>query len=432
MIEACICTIGDEILIGQIVDSNSAQISKELNSIGVKINTIISIGDEYNQIVSTLQELVQKFQIVIVTGGLGPTKDDITKKALAELTGASGYIFSVEQYKYIEEIFTRRRIPVSDLNRDQAMVPDSCKVIPNKKGTAPGMAFSIKSNKKSLLFSLPGVPYEMENLLPSVEKIISSEFNLESISHKTIATYGIPESTLAEFLNDWEDNLPNDIKLAYLPNPAIGIRLRLSVYNGNSEESSKRVKLYAQELKSLLTEELYYGEDFDTLESVVSNKLRENGYQISVAESCTGGRISSLITSIPGSSQVYNGGIVSYSNNVKVSSLNVKEETIKNHGAVSKQCAQEMAEGAKKIFNSDFAIATTGIAGPTGGTEEKPVGTIWIAVAGPSRTYSMEARFFGDRERNIIRFSSEALNFTRKIIQKELKANTLTSKQYNR
>ncbi len=420
MIEACICTIGDEILIGQIVDTNSAFISKELNSIGIKINSIISIGDDHNQIISILRDLTDKFGIVIVTGGLGPTKDDITKKALAQLTGAKEFIFSQEQYSYIEEIFSKRGMAVSPLNRDQAMVPDSCRVIPNKKGTAPGMVFNINRGNKSLLFSLPGVPYEMEYLLPSVIEVINNEFVLESIAHKTIATFGIPESTLSDFLNDWEDNLPKDIKLAYLPNPALGIRLRLSVYNGSREESSKRINLFAEELKSLLTTDIYYGEDSDTLESVVSKRLRESGKKITFAESCTGGRLTSLITSIPGSSQIFNGGIVCYSNDIKVSALGVKEETLKNHGAVSKECAQEMAEGAKNIFGSDYAVATTGIAGPTGGTNEKPVGTIWIAIAGPYKIHSIEARFFGDRERNIIRFSSEALNFVRKILEKEL------------
>lgn len=420
MIEACICTIGDEILIGQIVDTNSALISRELNSIGIKVNSIISIGDDHNQIISILNDLTDKFSIVIITGGLGPTKDDITKKALAELTGAAGFIFSTDQYKHIEEIFAKRGMPMTELNRNQAMVPDTCRVIPNKKGTAPGMVFTVNNKIKSLLFSLPGVPFEMESLLPYVIEVIESEFVLESISHKTIATFGMPESTLSDFLNDWENNLPKDIKLAYLPNPALGIRLRLSVYNGSKEESAKRIDLYAKELKSILTKDLYYGEDFDTLESVVSQKLRESGKKITVAESCTGGHISSLITAIPGSSDVYNGGIVCYSNNIKISTLGVKEETLKNHGAVSMQCAQEMAEGARKLFKSDYAIATTGIAGPTGGSNEKPIGTIWIAVAGPNKTHSMEAHFFGDRERNIIRFSSEALNFARKILVKEL------------
>lgn len=420
MIEACICTIGDEILIGQIVDTNSVLIAKELNKIGIKVNSIMSIGDEHDQIVTVLKDLTTKFSIVIVTGGLGPTKDDITKKALAQLTGASGFVFNQEQYNQIEEIFAQRGMAMTKLNRDQAMVPDSCKVILNRKGTAPGMVFKIGNTKKSLLFSLPGVPYEMEYLLPSIIKVIENEFILEGISHKTIATYGMPESTLSEFLSDWEDNLPKDIKLAYLPNPALGIRLRLSVYNGNREESTKRINSFAEELKSLLTKELYYGEDTDTLESVVSQKLRKLGKKISVAESCTGGRISSLITSIPGSSDIYNGGVVSYNNDVKISVLGVNKKTIENYGAVSMQCAQEMAVGARKLFNSDFAIATTGIAGPTGGSKEKPIGTIWIAIAGPNKVISKEAHFFGDRERIIIRFSSEALNFIRKTLEKEV------------
>lgn len=420
MVEACICTIGDEILIGQIVDTNSALISRELNSIGIKIGSIVSIADDSKQIVSILRDLTDKYSIVIVTGGLGPTKDDITKIALAQLTGASGFTFSQDQYRHIEEIFAKRGMIVTELNKNQAMVPNNCRVIPNKRGTAPAMVFDLQSNQKALLFSLPGVPFEMEYLLPAVIEVIENEFVLESITHKTIATFGMPESTLSDFLNDWEDNLPKDIKLAYLPNPALGIRLRLSVYNGSKEESIKRISHYAKELKSLLTKELYYGEDTDTLESVISQNLRKAKKKIAVAESCTGGRISSLITSIPGSSKIYNGGVVSYSNNSKISILGVKKETLENYGAVSIQCAQEMAVGAREIFKSDYAVATTGIAGPSGETNEKPVGTIYISVAGPKTNHTMEAHFFGDRERNIVRFSSEALNFARKILEEEI------------
>ena len=413
MTEATICTIGDEILIGQIVDTNSAYISGELNSLGIKIKSKIAIGDNYADISFFLNRAIEDSDIVIVTGGLGPTRDDITKKALAELTGCNSHCYNDIQLSIIKDICSKRSIELSDLNRDQALVPDNCTVLPNYKGTAPGMVFRIhKNDRKVLLFSLPGVPFEMEALIPSVFEVIKKESIVCNISHKTLVTYGMPESALAKFLEKWEDKLPSEIKLAYLPNPLTGIRLRLSVYGKPIDYADKIIEKAAFELRELLGD-MAYGEEKDTLDSVISDYLHRNQKTLSIAESCTGGLLSSLIISHAGASEIYSGGITSYSNSSKVSILGVNKETIRQYGAVSRECAIEMAEGAKRLFGSDYAVATTGIAGPSGGSEYKPTGTLWVAVAGDNFTDAKKSLFAGDRTRNINRFAAEALNFLR-------------------
>jgi len=417
MIEACICTIGDEILIGQIVDTNSAYISRELNRLGIKVSSIVSIGDNIQEIEETLRELTEKYPIVITTGGLGPTKDDITKNALLRLTGTNESCINNEQLNIIQEICSRRGIELSELNRNQALVPISCSVLVNTKGTAPGMFFKTGS-KDSLLFSLPGVPYEMESLMTKVSELIVNNIKTEHITHKTIVTFGIAESMLSALLDQWERALPPQIKLAYLPNPAIGIRLRLSVYGGDKIDANELTSKYSNELKGILGD-IIYGESDDTLESVIFKILLNGRKTVSVAESCTGGRISSNLTSIPGSSEIFKGGIVAYSNESKIAILGVNSKIIEKYGAVSKECAEEMAIGARKIFSSDYAISATGVSGPNGGTSEKPVGTIWIAVSGDGFVVSKRAIFSGDRERNTIRFSSDALNFLRLVLKNQ-------------
>ena len=420
MIQASVCTIGDEILIGQIVDTNSVYISRELNSLGVKVRDKISIGDNYGDISFYLNRAIEDSEIVIVTGGLGPTKDDITKKALADLTGCKSFYYSDLQLNIIKDICKRRGMELSPLNRDQALVPDNCTVLPNFKGTAPGMVFRLcKGKRKIWLFSLPGVPFEMEALIPDVSEVIKNECNIADIYHKTLVTYGMPESALAKFLEEWEDSLPSELKLAYLPNPLTGIRLRLSVYGEEAEYANTIIDKAASELKDLLGNKIY-GVEKDTLDSVVSEYLRRNNKSLSIAESCTGGLISSLITSNTGASDIYIGGITTYDNLSKVSLLGVCKETIERYGAVSRECAIEMAEGVRKLFNSDYAIATTGIAGPSGGSEEKPVGTVWIACAGDGFSDSQKSIFSGDRTRNISRFAAEALNFLRLRLETEL------------
>lgn len=413
MINAAICTIGDEILIGQIVDTNSAFISRELNRAGVRVTTKISIGDSLDDILKTLRICISENDLVIITGGLGPTKDDITKKALSVLTGTQSFYYNDEQSEFIKMICSKRGLEVSDLNRDQALVPDNCTVIPNKMGTAPGMVFDTsEENTTKMLVSLPGVPYEMEEMMPAVNELISNRLAPGYIHHKTIVTYGIAEATLAKMLEEWEDNLDKDVKLAYLPNPSIGIRLRLSVYNRERESSIEIVERYLSELKSILGS-LVYGEGEDTLETLIFNILKNKGKRLAIAESCTGGTIMSRLVSIPGSSEIISGGVITYSNESKINLLKVKQETLEKYGAVSRECAQEMAMGVKELYNADYAIATTGIAGPGGGTDLKPVGSVWVSVAGDFGIDSSYKIFTGDRTRNMIRFSSEALNFLR-------------------
>jgi len=409
MLTASVCTIGDEILIGQIVDTNSAYISKELNSIGIKVNFMLSVPDEEEQIVNYLNLSLSRSDIVIVTGGLGPTKDDITKNALATLSGSSRLVYNEDQLTIIRSICLKRGIELSDLNRDQSLVPEQCEVLTNSMGTAPGILLR-KDGK--LLFSLPGVPYEMANLMKKVTGEIIKTKEIEDIYHKTVITFGIPESSLAKKIAGWEDNLPIDIKLAYLPDPLTGVKLRLSKYGGNINDSKKAIEAHFATLKEILGNAVY-GEDNQTLESVVFSFLKSKSATLSTAESCTGGKIASMITSVPGSSSVFAGGIIAYSNEVKIKTLGVDPAILSESGAVSEECVRAMAQGARKIFNTTYAVATSGIAGPDGGSEEKPSGTVWIAVAGPDFLVAKKAIFGGDRLRNIDRFSSETLNFLR-------------------
>lgn len=413
MITAALCTIGDEILIGQIVDTNSSYIASQLNKIGVKVETIISIKDNESTIIDTLSSLCAKYDIVITTGGLGPTKDDITKEALFKLSGSLSFVESHEQLEIIKEFARKRGMPLLELNRLQASVPDKCKVIPNIKGTAPGMFFNIKnSDRSTLLFSLPGVPYEMEYLLQFVLQLIKKNLNLNEIYHKTIITFGIPESVLSNTIESWELNLPDYIKLAYLPNPLIGIRLRLSIYECEMDKAITEIENQILLLRKILGNAIY-GEGDDNLEIVVTRLLQERGKTLSLAESCTGGQIASLLTKIPGVSKVFKGGLVAYNNDVKISKLKVSKETLLKYGAVSEKCAQEMSEGARRLFNSDYSVSVTGIAGPDGGSTDKPVGTAWISFSSENVTISKKVVSTGDRQRNIERVSAEALNFVR-------------------
>jgi nicotinamide-nucleotide amidase len=409
MLTASVCTIGDEILIGQIVDTNSAYISKELNSIGIKVNFMLSVPDEEEQIVNYLNLSLSRSDIVIVTGGLGPTKDDITKNALATLSGSPRLVYNGEQLDIISSICHKRGIELSNLNRDQSLVPERCEVLTNSMGTAPGI---LLRKEGKLLFSLPGVPYEMANLMKKVTCEIIKAKGIEDIYHKTLITFGIPESSLATKISVWEENLPSEIKLAYLPDPLTGVKLRLSKYGGNINDSKKEINEQFAALKTILGNAVY-GEDNETLESVIIRFLKSKSATLSTAESCTGGKIASMITSVPGSSSIFAGGIIAYSNEVKVKTLGVDPAILSEYGAVSEECVKAMAQGARKIFNTNYAVATSGIAGPDGGSEEKPVGTVWIAVAGPDFLVAKKAVFGGDRLRNIDRFSSETLNFLR-------------------
>lgn len=415
MTRASICTIGDEILIGQIVDTNSSHISQRLNAAGIQVTRMLSIGDSRSEIIESLTNELRTNNIVIVTGGLGPTKDDITKAALAELSGSESYKTDERQLDIIHRILSSRGLDVLDINLAQASVPETCEVIPNKLGTAPIMAFHFPAERfghKASLYSLPGVPYEAIGALDDVMADISINYSLSSIYHKTVMTFGLAESALSKMIEEWEDALPDDIHLAYLPNPLTGVRLRLSIYGGSRDEEEARIMAEIAGLRAILGDYIYSEED-DRLEDCVGRLLKDNNMTLSTAESCTGGNIAALITSVPGSSNYFTGSVVSYANSVKTGVLGVPEEIISQYGAVSRECVAAMAEGVRKVTKSDYSVATSGIAGPGGGSEEKPVGTVWIGVASDKGTETYRLTFKGDRKRNIERFTAYALNFLR-------------------
>lgn len=421
MTRACICTIGDEILIGQIVDTNSSHIARELNACGVKVAGMLSIGDDHDCIISSLEAELSRNEIVIVTGGLGPTKDDITKKALAELSRAQAWKEDEKQMAIIHRILHSRGLDALDINRAQALVPETCEVIPNYLGTAPIMVFRFASERfghPATLYSLPGVPFEALGALKDVVNDICAHNNLPKITHRTIMTYGIAESALAKRIEEWEDALPQDIHLAYLPNALTGVRLRLSAY-GEALTQQERIEAEIAKLKGIIGDVIYSFED-DTLESCIGKLLKQHGKTISTAESCTGGLIASMITSVPGSSEYYLGSVVSYANSVKQEVLGVPSEIIQEFGAVSSECVGAMAEGVRKLTGTDFSVATSGIAGPGGGSDEKPVGLVWIGVSSQSGTQTFKLTFNSDRKRNIERFASSALYKILKKIEKEL------------
>ena len=431
---ASICAIGDEILIGQIVDTNSSHISRKLGAIGVRVTGISAIGDDRATIISHLNKLLSQSDIVMVTGGLGPTKDDITKDALAELSGATGYRRSEEQLKVIESILTRRGIAMLDVNRAQADVPDTARVIVNRLGTAPIMEFAFDESRyghKALLYSMPGVPYETLAALDDVMAAISSHFEMDSILHRTICTFGVAESVLAKQIEAWEDALPDFLHLAYLPNAIYGVRLRLSCYGAGEPGRKEAMDAAVNELYTLLGNTIY-GEGEDTLQTVIPRLLQAPpaaAYQetIAVAESCTGGLVSNLITGVAGSSVYYKGSVTSYANEVKMNLLNVDEEILEKYGAVSRECAEAMARGVANLIDTDWSVATTGIAGPGGGSDAKPVGTCWIAAAhrnpatGATEVVSRLVRSASaSREVNMQRFASNALNLLRLFMQQKL------------
>lgn len=421
MTQASICTIGDEILIGQIVDTNSSHIARALNSIGIKVSGMVSIGDEHNVIVNKLSNELYNNDLVIVTGGLGPTKDDITKKALADLSGAKGIKTDQEQLKIIHNILSSRGLDVLDINLAQADVPDTCEVITNRLGTAPVMVFRFDEKMfghQCTLYSLPGVPFEALGALPDILEDIRKHNPVSDICHRTIMTYGMAESALSELIAPWEDALPDDIHLAYLPNPLTGVRLRLSIYGGEKAEEESRLETQITALKEILGDVIWSYQD-DRFEECIGRMLLESGKTLSVAESCTGGTISSLITSVPGSSAYYLGSVTSYANEVKTGVLGVNNLTIDEYGAVSRECVAEMAEGIRRLTGSDFSVATSGIAGPGGGSETKPTGLVWIGVSSEKGTETFSHVFRNDRKRNIERFSAAALNHLRIKIAKE-------------
>ena len=418
MTKASICTIGDEILIGQIVDTNSSHISQALEAAGVKVTRMLSIADDHDAIIESLDGELRRNDVVIVTGGLGPTKDDITKKALGELSEATSYKTDDRQLEIIHRILSSRGLDLLEINIAQASVPETCEVIPNRLGTAPIMVFRFQKEKyghQTTLYSLPGVPYEALGALQDVIEDIKANNSLADICHKTIMTYGVAESALSEMIYDWEENLPSDMHLAYLPNQLTGVRLRLSSYSADESALNKAIS----ELKAIIGEYVYSDHD-DTLQEALGRLLSIHGKTLSTAESCTGGTISQLITSIPGSSEYFLGGVTSYANSVKTGVLGVAPEIIEKHGAVSSECVAAMAEGVRRLTGSDYSVATSGIAGPGGGTPEKPVGTVWVGVSSQKGTETYKVQYKGDRKRNIERSAAFALNSIRKKLLNEL------------
>jgi nicotinamide-nucleotide amidase len=413
-INASIITIGDELLIGQTIDTNSAFIAQELNKIGVWVRHRLAVGDVYDDIWQALDAESKQSQIIIITGGLGPTADDITKPLLCEYFGGK-LVMNEKVLAHVEYLFEKvfkRPMPLLDRNKKQAEVPDMCTVLHNARGTAPGMLFT----KNSVAFiSLPGVPHEMKGLIQTeVIPYILRNFNLPAIVHQTAFTFGQGESQLAEMLKDFEPALPPHIKLAYLPNYGM-VKLRLTSQGDNKEQVTKELFPYFQKLQELVKEFLVTNKD-EGLEIVMGQLLKEKNKTMATAESCTGGYIAHLITSIAGSSAYYKGSVVSYANEVKENVLGVQHTTLQTAGAVSEQTVIQMVKGALKALNTDFALATSGIMGPDGGSDEKPVGTVWIAVGNNSKTETMKLNLRFDRQRNIIITANQALNFLRKFI----------------
>ena len=421
MTKASVCTIGDEILIGQIVDTNSSNIARSLEEIGVAVTRMLSIGDDRKTIINTLRNELKNNEIVISTGGLGPTKDDITKDALKKLFGSNGYIEHSGQLKIIREILHSRGLDMLDINRAQALVPKGCEVIENRLGTAPIMVFRFPKERfghDATLYSLPGVPHEAIGMLPEVIDDIVSHNPLSAILHRNVMVYGLAESALSKLIEPCEESLPDGMHLAYLPNPLTGVRLRLSMYGGSSEEEKTLVEAEIAKLKAILGDRIYSDTD-DTLERAVGRLLLNAGKTVSAAESCTGGEISHLLTTVPGSSAYYLGSVTSYAVSVKENVLGVPAEIISEHGVVSSEVAAAMAEGVRKLTGSDYSVSTTGLAGP-GGDGVNPEGTVWIGVSGPNGTITQKRNYHNDRRRNIERFAASSLDLLRQMILKDI------------
>ena len=412
--KATVITIGDEILIGQIVDTNSAWIGQTFSELGVKLQEIISVGDEAPQIVDALNRAKVNSQIVLMTGGLGPTKDDITKKTLVEYFNTELEL-NEEVWEKMKLIFEKRGPKVLEMNRSQAMIPKACTMLPNTRGTAQGMWF----DREGVVFiSMPGVPHEMKYLMETqVIPRLKEKFSFPKIVHATIMTAGAGESVVANMLSDFENALPENIKLAYLPNLGT-VKLRLTG-RGNSEEIKIEVERQKEKLKALVGNH-FYTEGEGKLESVIGKMLLDRNETVSCAESCTGGYISHLFTTIPGSSKYFDGSVVSYSYDMKEKILGVSKAMLNQQGAVSEECVSQMLSGLLKATGTTYGIAVSGIAGPDGATPDKPVGTVWIAVGSKEKMVARKFQFFQSRMENIRVFSNAALNMLRLFIEGKL------------
>lgn len=414
MIKAAIVTIGDEILIGQIVDTNSVSISKHLNGAGITVVEKLSIGDTAEQITQTLERVMSFVDVVIITGGLGPTKDDITKFTLAKMFSSAMHEDSRVAH-HVETLLAKRGVAFNELNRSQAMVPDKCEVLFNAHGTAPGMWFV--GERGQIVVSLPGVPFEMEHLMSDeVMPRLKERLSLRANIHRTMITSGLAESLLAERISQWEEALPEGVKLAYLPAPNV-VRLRLSSYDVENEvEMRQTIEALFSQLYKIIPEHIV-GFENASVQELVHDMLIEQGASLAVAESCTGGVIASRFTAMAGASSYFKCGVVAYANEAKSDVLGVNAEDIERYGAVSESVARQMAEGARRVAGADYAVATTGIAGPSGGSVEKPVGTVWIAVATPTHTIAQLRNCGTDRGQIVNRASAYAIE----MLYKELK-----------
>jgi len=408
--DCALISIGDELLIGQTVNTNAAWLGEQLNLLGYKVVAGVVIPDDKNAILNALDELSIKADLIIITGGLGPTKDDITKHTLCDY-----FDTKLERNLVIEQqivdYFNSRQLPILQTNKDQALIPLACELLPNSRGTASGMWFE---KDEKIFISLPGVPYEMKGIITEIviPKLLKRSNDDRILVHKTIRTHGMGESFLAEVIKNWEDKLSHDdIKLAYLPSPGI-VKLRLSLLGKNQKAIILKLEEHIQHLQKIIPNQIYGYED-DTMEGVVGQLLSEKNETVATAESCTGGAVAKMITSVSGSSAYFEGSIISYSNQIKINQLQVEENTLNEYGAVSQQVVEQMAIGVRRNLNTHYGLATSGIAGPTGGTPEKPVGTIWIATAGPNGVKSKKLNLGYSRERNIHVTSLSVLNMLR-------------------
>lgn len=410
--QVSILTVGDEILIGQIVDTNSAWMGQQLNLAGAAVRRILSVGDDLVAIRKGLDQTLEAADIVLMTGGLGPTKDDITKKALAEYMGVE-LVFHEPTFERIVRIFEKFNRKVTDAHRQQGFLPANAEVLPNKMGTAPGMWMEWKGK---VIISMPGVPFEMKYLMEhEVLPRLKTRFPGKPIAHRTILTAGEGESIIAETLSDWEDHLPQNLKLAYLP--SLGqVRLRITGTSEDEQALNATLDQKATELRTILGN-IVYGMGSDQLEAAIGRMLVNRKLKLATAESCTGGYIAHLLTSIPGASSYFVGSVLAYSNEVKSSLLEVSPETLDQYGAVSEQTVVEMARGALRKLPADLVIAISGIAGPGGGTPEKPVGTVWMAIGNASNIRSCQIHTGKDRLKNIQFSAVHALNQLRLFIQ---------------
>lgn len=410
-----IITIGDEILYGQVVDTNSAWMGAELGKIGIKIKQITSISDEEDHILRALDEASTRADVILITGGLGPTKDDLTKKALTRYFN-TGLVLHEPSLADVTLIFSRYGRELTELNRQQAFLPANCEPVRNILGTAPGMWFM--QNGK-IFVSMPGVPFEMKRMMEDIVlPRLKAHFGIPEIIHKVVQTIGIGESFLADRIADWEDNLPPNIRLAYLPSLG-SVRLRLTGADDGSGNLQEQLQQEVDALSALIPEYIFgYGEI--SLEEAIGNLLSAEALTIATAESCTGGNVAYKLTSVSGSSQYFIGGLIAYANEVKVRELGVDQAVLDRLGAVSEEVARAMAEGVRQKFGTDIGVASTGVAGPTGGTDEKPVGTVWIAYADETRTVAKKLFYNKNRFLNIEYSTMQVLNLVRQSLPQRI------------